>query len=70
MQGTGVLKTLLDRKLIGPIPAVEGLDVKQRKLPDGTFRYDIAPPSGLSSNDPAFGLPTMSGTKQIERLNF
>ena len=36
----------------------------------GTFRYDITPPSGLSSGDPAFGLPAMSGTKQIERLNF
>ena len=36
----------------------------------GTFTYNIAPPSGLASNDPAFGLPAMSGTKQIERLNF
>jgi hypothetical protein len=36
----------------------------------GSFRYDIAPPSGLASTDPAFGLPSMSGTKQIERLQF
>ena len=36
----------------------------------GTFTYNIAPPSGLASGDPAFGLPTMSGTKQIERLQF
>jgi hypothetical protein len=36
----------------------------------GTFTYNISPPSGLSSNDPAFGLPSMSGTKQIERLQF
>jgi len=36
----------------------------------GTFTYDIAPPPGLASSDPAFGLPAMSGTKQIERLNF
>ena len=36
----------------------------------GTFRYDISPPAGLASNDPAFGLPSMSGSKQIERLSF
>ena len=36
----------------------------------GTFTYNIAPPSGLASDDPAFGLPSMTGTKQIERLNF
>jgi hypothetical protein len=36
----------------------------------GTFTYNISPPQGLSSNDPAFGLPSMSGTKQIERLPF
>jgi hypothetical protein len=36
----------------------------------GTFTYNIAPPGGLASNDPAFGLPAMSGTKQIERLQF
>jgi len=36
----------------------------------GTFTYNIAPPQGLAAGDPAFGLPAMSGTKQIERLNF
>lgn len=36
----------------------------------GTFSYDISPPSGLASSDPAFGLPAMSGVKQIERLQF
>jgi len=36
----------------------------------GSFTYNISPPSGLSSNDPAFGLPSFSGTKQIERLQF
>jgi len=36
----------------------------------GTFTYNIAPPSGLATSDPAYGLPAMSGTKQIERLNF
>lgn len=33
----------------------------------GTFTYDIAPPAGLSSGDPAFGLPRMSATKEITR---
>ena len=36
----------------------------------GTFSYDIAPPLGLAPGDPAYGLPSMSGTKQIERLGF
>src|SRR6476469_9201068 len=36
----------------------------------GLFSYDIAPPTGLASSDPAYGLPAMSGTKQIERLQF
>jgi hypothetical protein len=36
----------------------------------GVFSYNISPPSGLASTDPAYGLPTMSGTKQIERLQF
>ena len=36
----------------------------------GTFTYNIAPPAGLSPDDPAYGLPTMNGTKQIERLQF
>jgi hypothetical protein len=36
----------------------------------GTFTYNISPPPGLAPNDPAYGLPTMTGTKQIERLNF
>jgi hypothetical protein len=36
----------------------------------GTFQYDIAPPAGLASTDPAFGLPSFSGTKPISRNNF
>jgi hypothetical protein len=36
----------------------------------GTFAYNIEPPAGLAPNDPAYGLPSMSGTKQIERLTF
>jgi len=36
----------------------------------GTFTYNIEPPAGLAPNDPAYGLPAMSGTKQIERLTF
>ena len=36
----------------------------------GTFTYNIAPPGGLASNDPAFGLPPMAGTKPIQRIPF
>jgi len=36
----------------------------------GTFSYEIAPPPGLSSGDPAYGLPTLSGTKSIRRFDF
>ena len=33
----------------------------------GTFQYNVAPPTGLASSDPAFGLPSFSGTKPICR---
>jgi hypothetical protein len=36
----------------------------------GTFTYNISAPAGLSSGDPAFGLPNMAGTKPIERIPF
>lgn len=36
----------------------------------GTFAYNIAPPAGLASTDPAAGLPSMSGTKNIQRQSF
>jgi hypothetical protein len=36
----------------------------------GTFAYNIAPPTGLASSDPAFGLPSMSGSKSIQRQSF
>jgi hypothetical protein len=36
----------------------------------GTFNYDIAAPPGIASTDPAFGLPTLSGTKSIQRFQF
>lgn len=36
----------------------------------GTFTYNISPPAGLASSDPAYGLPPMSGTKSIQRLQF
>ena len=36
----------------------------------GTFTYNISPPAGLATTDPAFGLPSMTGSKQIERFNF
>lgn len=37
---------------------------------NGTFSYSIAAPSGLASTDPAFNLPTISGTKSISRQSF
>jgi len=36
----------------------------------GTFAYNIAVPAGLASTDPAFGLPSMSGSKNIQRQSF
>ena len=36
----------------------------------GTFTYNIAPPSGVASTDPAFNLPTLSGSKAIVRQGF
>lgn len=36
----------------------------------GTFTYDIAPPAGLASTDPAYGLPAFSGSKPIGRQSF
>ena len=37
---------------------------------NGTFAYNIAPPAGLASTDPAFGLPAFAGTKNITRNAF
>jgi hypothetical protein len=37
---------------------------------NGTFTYAIAPPAGIPSTDPAFGLPSFSGTKSITRQSF
>lgn len=36
----------------------------------GTFTYEIAPPAGLAANDPAYGLPALTGTKSIRRFDF
>jgi hypothetical protein len=36
----------------------------------GTLAYDLAAPPGLSASDPAFGFPTLAGTKSIERYDF
>ena len=36
----------------------------------GTFTYNIAAPAGLASDRPAFGLPSMSGSKAITRNSF
>jgi hypothetical protein len=33
----------------------------------GTFQYSVTPTAGVPSTDPAFGLPTFSGTKPICR---
>ena len=37
---------------------------------NGTFSYNIAPPPGLTPSDPAYNLPSMSGTKNITRQSF
>ena len=37
---------------------------------NATFAYAIAPPAGLASTDPAFGLTAFSGTKSITRQVF
>lgn len=37
---------------------------------NGTFTYNIAAPAGIPSTDPAFGLPSFSGTKGITRQSF
>ena len=34
------------------------------------FTYEVAPPSGLSTSDPAYNLPTLTGQKQIRRFDF
>lgn len=36
----------------------------------GTFTYNIAPPTGVASTDPAFNLPTLAGSKAIVRQGF
>jgi len=36
----------------------------------GTLGYEIAPPPGVSSGNPAFGLPVLNGTKSIQRFDF
>jgi hypothetical protein len=35
-----------------------------------TFTYNVAAPAGLASNDPAYNLPAMSGSKAIQRQVF
>jgi hypothetical protein len=36
----------------------------------GQFTYDIAAPAGLAPSDPAYNLPSMSGSKSITRQSF
>ena len=35
-----------------------------------TFTYEISAPAGIPSTDPAFGLPTLTATKSIQRYLF
>jgi hypothetical protein len=37
---------------------------------NGTFTYNIAPPSGLGADRPAHNLPSLSGSKAITRQGF
>ena len=37
---------------------------------NGTFTYSVAPPAGLASTNPAFGLPPLNGVKTITRQSF
>jgi len=37
---------------------------------NAVFTYSIAPPQGISPTDPAWNLPSMSGTKNITRQGF
>lgn len=37
---------------------------------NGQFVYNLAAPPGLSPTDPAYNLPSMSGTKNITRQSF
>ena len=36
----------------------------------GVFSYNIAPPAGLAPSDPAYNLPSLSGSKSITRQSF
>jgi hypothetical protein len=36
----------------------------------GTFTYNVTPPAGVASNDPAYNLPALSGSKAIQRQVF
>ena len=36
----------------------------------GIFTYEVSAPPGISSSDPAFGLPTLTGQKSIRRFDF
>ena len=37
---------------------------------NATFTYDIAAPANVASNDPAYGLPAMSGSVAISRFPY
>jgi hypothetical protein len=37
---------------------------------NGLFTYQVAAPAGIGPDDPAYGLPTLSGTRSITRQGF
>jgi hypothetical protein len=53
-----------------PITQVGSFTIRFTDTSHATFTYNISAPAGLPSSDPAFGLPSMSGTKTMERLSF
>ena len=39
-------------------------------ISNATFTYDIAAPANIASNDPAYGLPRMSGSIPVSRFAY
>jgi hypothetical protein len=53
-----------------PIKEVGSFRLRFTDAGHGIFDYTIAPPAGIPTTHPGYGLPTMSGTKTIERQVF
>lgn len=53
-----------------PVTKVGSMTFNFSDASHGSFTYNISPPGGLASTDPAFGLPAMSGTRPISRNVF